>query len=255
MRSFKLKKVLLPFLFLCLIFSFLTNLLLYTQLRKYYTLLYALELDPLGLSYFQDRTVLSEKDNLLQTVVFYGDSRAAQWPSPSVDGFQFFNRGIGNQTAAQVAGRFDEHIVPMKPDVIVLQLCINDLKTIPLFPGRKEQIISYCESNLQEIVQKSLDLNSIVVISTIFPLGKVPLERRLVWSEEVEQSRQEVNEFIRNLSSERVIVLDTEPLLADDEGKIKQEYSFDTLHLNEAGYQALNLELTRILASIKQKQQ
>jgi lysophospholipase L1-like esterase len=255
MRSFKLKKVLLPFLFLCLIFSFLVNLLLYTQLRKYYTLLYAVELDPLGLSYFQENTVSSEKDRFLQTVVFYGDSRAAQWPSPAVEGFQFINRGIGNQTTAQVAGRFDEQIMPIKPDVVVLQLCINDLKTIPLFPGRRQQIISDCESNLQEIVERSLDLRSIVVISTIFPLGKVPLERRLVWSGEIEQSRQEVNQFIRNLSSDRVIVLDAETLLADDKGKIKQEYSFDTLHLNEAGYQALNLELTRILASIKQKQQ
>lgn len=251
MRSFQLKKVFLPFLFFCLIFSILINFLLYTQLRKYYTLLYAVELDPLGLSYYQESAVSSEIDNTLQTVVFYGNSRAAQWPVPAVNGFRFINRGIGNQTTAQVAGRFDDHIVPIKPDIIVLQLCINDLKTIPLFPDRKEQIISDCESNLQKIVGESLDLNSTVVISTIFPLGKVPLERRLVWSGEIEQSRQEVNEFIRNLSSDRVIVLDAESLLADDKGKIKQDYSFDTLHLNDAGYQALNLELTRILDSIK----
>lgn len=255
MRSFQSKKVLLPFLFLCLVLSLLINIFLYTQLRKYYTLLYAVELDPLGLSYFQESAVSSGKDNLLQTVVFYGDSRAAQWPTPAVNGFRFINRGIGNQTTAQVAGRFDEHIAPIKPDIIVLQLCINDLKTIPLFPGRRQEIISGCESNVQKIVEESLDLNSTVVISTVFPLGKVPLERRLVWSGEIEQSRQEVNEFIRNLSSDRVIVLDAEPLLTDDKGKIKQEYSFDTLHLDEAGYQALNLELTRILASLHQKQE
>ena len=188
-------------------------------------------------------------------MVFYGNSRAAQWPSPAVEGFQFINRGIGNQTTAQVAGRFDEHIVPINPDVIVLQLCINDLKTIPLFTGRRQQIIADCESNLQKIVKDLLDLNSTVVISTIFPLGKLPLARRLVWSDEIEQSRQEVNQFIRDLSSDRVIVLDAEPLLADDKGKMKQEYSFDTLHLNEAGYRVLNLELTRILASLKQSQQ
>jgi lysophospholipase L1-like esterase len=244
--------VFLPFLLLCLIVSLFLNVLLYAQFRKYYTLLYAVELDPLGLRYFQADT---RQDPSLTTIVFFGDSRAAQWPSPDVDGFQFINRGVGDQTSTQIAGRFKEHVEPIKPDIIVLQLCINDLKTIPLFPTRKQQIVGNCESNIQEIVRDSLEQDAVVVISTIFPTGRIPLVRRLVWSDEIERSRQDVNNFIRSLASDRVIVLDAEKVLANDSGKIKQDYSFDTLHLSKAGYQALNLQLTRILEAIPQSQE
>lgn len=242
-------------LFLFLILSLFFNLILYVELRKYYTLLYALELDPLGLNYFQQDTNQFNTGQDLRTVVFFGDSRAAQWPDPALEGFRFINRGIGNQTSAQAASRFDEHIAPTKPDVIVLQLCINDLKTIPLFPGSRQQIVQNCESHLQQIVQDSLDQDSVVVISTIFPIGEVPFVRRLVWSDEIENSRQEVNDFIRSLSSERVIVLDAETILADDKGRIKQDYSFDTLHLNDAGYRVLNVELIEILDGLMHTQE
>lgn len=40
----------------------------------------------------------------------------------------------GAQTSAQVVWRFAEHIAPLQPDKIILQVGINDLKTIPLFP-------------------------------------------------------------------------------------------------------------------------
>lgn len=254
MRLNPTRKVFLPILFLFLLASLFLNIFLYLQLRKYYTLLYVVELDPLGLSYFRESTNSPESADTSRTVVLFGDSRAAQWPSPPIKGFQIINRGIGNQTSAQVVGRFDEHIKPLNPDIIVIQLCINDLKTIPLFPERKGQIIQDCKANLQDIVQASLEQHSIVVLSTIFPIGKIPLERRLVWSDEIEASRREVNDFIRSLAADRVIVFDTERLLSDDKGKMKQDYSFDTLHLNEAGYQALNLELIQILETIKQKQ-
>jgi len=65
-------------------------------------------------------------------VVFFGDSRAYDWPAPSgLEGLEFVNRGIGNQTTAQVLGRFEAHIAPLHPQVVVLQVGINDLKLIP----------------------------------------------------------------------------------------------------------------------------
>jgi lysophospholipase L1-like esterase len=254
MRLQRLRKAFLALLFPLLIISILFNVYLYSQFRKYYTWLYAIELDPLGLEYFQENTNQPQIDPSLLTVVFLGDSRAAQWPSPIMEGFQFINRGIGNQTSAQVAGRFGKQIAPLEPDIVILQFCINDLKTIPLFPGRGQQIVQNCESHLQEIVQDSLARNSTVVISTVFPSGNVPIERRLNWSDDIEHARQQVNYFIRSLSSERVIILDAENVLADRNGKIKAEYSLDTLHLNEAGYQALNQKLIQILDGIRHRQ-
>jgi len=253
MRPDRFKKIIFSAVFLVLALSILLNVGLCSQLRKYYTLLYAVELDPLGLGIFQDPPSQETPDENLQTVVFFGDSRAAQWPTPNVDGFWFINRGIGNQTSAQIVSRFDVHIRPLQPDIVVLQFCINDLKTIPLFPERKRQIILNCEANIQRMVQQSLDMDAIVVLSTVFPAGKVPLARRLVWSDDIGKSVEEVNAFIQALSREGVIIFDAAKILSDDTGKLKQQYSFDTLHLNEQGYQALNAEFIKILEELEQE--
>jgi hypothetical protein len=44
--------------------------------------------------------------------------------------------------------------------------------------------------------------------------------------------------------------MDTVPVLANEAGKVRPEYSFDLLHLNEAGYAALNMELERLLTTL-----
>ena len=235
--------------FLALV-SITLNIVLYSQLRRYYTLLYAVELDPLGLTYYRDTQVQPPMDGV-QTVVFLGDSRAAQWTEPVLPGFTFRNRGIGNQTTAQILYRFDEQIAPLQPQIIVLQLGINDLKAIPLFPRRKAEIIASCKNNIRQIVEKSLDLHTTVLITTIFPIGEVPLQRQLVWSDDIDAARVDVNEFIKELASDHVLVFDAAAVLADSNGKIKPAYSYDTLHLNPAGYEILNDELVKVLEQIK----
>ena len=233
--------------FIFLTLSIMLNFIFYGRLRNYYTLLYSSKLDPLGLSYFPksvDQRVMPGEQPI---AVFFGDSRAAQWPDPPMDKYYFVNRGIGNQTSAEVIGRFDDHIRPLQSDIVILQVGINDLKTIPLFPGRKQEIISNCKTNIQIIIQNSLEMGASVIITTIFPAGEIPLHRRLVWSDEIDKAIVEVNDFIRQLDEDRIIVFDTARILADDNGQVRQEYMFDELHLNKEGYQILNRDLISIL--------
>lgn len=227
-----------------------TNVLLYRELRKYYALLYNSQLDPIGLSYFQEATDQTASDK--PTVVFYGDSRAAQWIAPQTDEYAFIHRGIGNQTSAQVLLRFEQHIQPLQPDAIILQVCVNDLKTIPLFPDSKDEIIAACENNIEAIIQKSRGLDSVVILTTVFPTsGNVPLARRLVWSDEVYEAIDRVNAFILNYQAEGVLVFDAAGILSNPEGNVKSGYARDLLHVNDAGYSALNTELLKLLESLK----
>jgi hypothetical protein len=55
-------------------------------------------LDPYTLSYFDGE---ANKTYAHPLVVFYGDSRAAQWVAPNVPGLSFANRGIGNGCVTQ----------------------------------------------------------------------------------------------------------------------------------------------------------
>ena len=234
-------------LILLMALSVSLNAILYERLRHFYIEMYAVRLDPLGLSSFQ----AAVDHDARPIIVLFGDSRAAQWPAPQINGYQVVNRGIGNQTSAQVVSRFDAHVKPLHPDIVILQVGINDLKIIPLFPKQEREIISNCKANILTMIQESLQMGAAVVVTTIFPTGQVPLIRRLVWSEQVDKAIREVNEFIRTLEQDRVLVFDTANLLLDTNDHMKQEYSFDTLHLNARGYDVLNQELIPILKSLE----
>src|SRR5689334_9754871 len=99
-------------------------------------------LDPMELN--QSFATVTSPLSLQKRVVFFGDSRAESWLAPDDTSFQYVNRGLGGETSAQVLGRFAAHVAPLHPDIIVLQVCINDLKTIPIFPQQESTIEDNC---------------------------------------------------------------------------------------------------------------
>jgi lysophospholipase L1-like esterase len=235
---------------IALVVSLAFNSLLFLQARHYYLLLNQTNLDPLGLRAFSadslpdDIAAASKK-----TVVFFGDSRAEMWLVPAnLKDFSFVNRGISTQTSAQVLGRFDEHILPLHPDIIIVQVGINDLKTIPLFPERKAAIISNYKTNIQQLVARSVNSGATVILTTIFPIGPVPLIRQPFWSADIAQAVDEVNTYLHSLKARNVLILDAYLLLAEN-GQVQSNYVYDTLHINERGYKKLNQELTKVLST------
>jgi lysophospholipase L1-like esterase len=234
---------------LLLIGSLAANWLLFIYAQEYYTSLQMTRLDPLGLSYFSDTAVTHKTDKV--TAVFFGDSRAAQWPAPDgLPDIHFVNRGIGAQTSAQIVERFDEHVRPLQPDILIVQMCINDLKTIPLFPHSSEQIVATCQQNIRQVVEQASAMGTTVILTTIFPIGDFPIERRLYWSPEIETAVTEVNAYIQTLAIENVHILDAHTLLADESGKLRSEFATDELHLNATGYTQLNTALSQTLTEI-----
>jgi lysophospholipase L1-like esterase len=232
-----------------LVVSLAFNGFLFLIARYYYLQLNETNLDPLKLRAFSANSLShSVTASSTATVVFFGDSRAAQWPAPAMlKGFSFVNRGINNQSSAQVLGRFDKHVVPLHPDIIIVQVGINDLKTIPLFPEQKAVIIANCKANIQQLVARSLNSGATVILTTIFPTGPVPLTRQLFWSPEITQAVDEVNAYLYSLKARNILILDTYSLLAEN-GQVQSNYVRDTLHINIRGYKVLNQELTKVLS-------
>lgn len=245
--------------FLLLAASIAANMLLVGEATRDYRRISDTRLDPYGLKHPDfppDRSAPASSTSpgagsaALPVVLFFGDSRAKQWPFPAVAGYRFVNRGIGDQTTEQVRGRFDAHVAPLSPRVVLVEAGINDLKAIPLLPYRREEIVADCKANLRQIVRRARDGGAVVIVSTIFPPGKVPLERRTVWSPEVEKAVEEVNAEIRGWAGEGVFVLDGWKLL-EDHGKLRDGYGVDTLHLSARGYEVLNAELTKLLEAAR----
>lgn len=239
------------FIFMCsaLLISVVLNVVIYRRADLYYRERNRVQLEPLGLdSYPADAEPRPVRDGRTR-VVFLGDSRAFTWPPPDLAAVEFINRGIGSQTTGQVLGRFDAHVAPLTPDIVVVQVGINDLKTIPLFPQERDAIVAKAQENIAAIVRKSQDLGATVIVTTIFPHGEVPWQRRFVWSPDVARAIIEVNDSLATLADERIFVLDAASILADQTGFVRREYQVDLLHINRAGYDALNERLIELLVS------
>jgi lysophospholipase L1-like esterase len=163
------------------------------------------------------------------------------WQSPSdTTHYQFVNRGISYQTTAQILGRFDQDIPPLHPDVMVLEMGVNDLKTIPLFPERRKQITDAAIKNIGDVVHRSRDLGATVIIVTVFPIGPVELSRKPFWSDDVAAAVSDANKAIESFAGDDVLILHADQTLLAADGKIRGDYALDTLHLTPAAYQALN---------------
>jgi lysophospholipase L1-like esterase len=237
--------------------SIALNFILYNQAKKYYLELNQTRLDPLGLSSYPADAQENTPARPFR-VIFFGDSRAASWPDPtavpsSLSEVEFLNRGIASQTSIQTLQRFSSHVGSLKPKVIVIQVGVNDLKAIALFPERKTEIVTHCQANIRQIVEASRNLGAIVILTTIFPVGEVPLERQPFWSNDIAQAIKQVNAYITTFANDRTIVLDTFPILADRQGKLLQQYKADELHLNTHGYAVLNQKLLPLIHAIRQR--
>jgi lysophospholipase L1-like esterase len=246
------RHVVVVLLFIALLASLGLNYFLYARGESYYRQIYEVRLDPLGLSYYPDGGGEPLPEAGRETVVFFGDSRAYDWPPPpGLQGYHFVNRGIGNETSVQAVARFERHVALLEPDVVVIETCINDLKTIPIFAEQRDVIVERCKANVEALLAKSRAHGARVVLVTVFPLGRVPLERRLFWSDEVGEAIVEVNAHLRSLAGDGVVVLDSGAILAGEAGRVCPEYSRDLLHLNSSGYEVLNAELARVLRALE----
>jgi lysophospholipase L1-like esterase len=90
-----------------------------------------------------------------------------------------------------------------------------------------------------------------VILTTIIPVGNIPLERRPYWSDDINDAILEVNAALQRMAGSDVFVLETASFVADANGIVKPEYQRDFLHLNQAGYQQLTPKLLELLALLR----
>jgi lysophospholipase L1-like esterase len=172
--------------------------------------------------------------------VFVGDSRAAQWPAPAIEGLVVRNLGISGQTTAQVAARLTFQVLPLHPQWVLLQVGVNDLKAIPLFPERAREIVDATRSRIDSMVETLRANGAAVLLTTIFPTAEIPLLRQFLWSAEADAAIVEVNRHIASRAGPGVVVFDAAAVLRGPDGRIRPAYARDFLHINDAGYTALN---------------
>lgn len=206
-----------------------------------YKKLIQFKLDP-----FEESTLGSDLDFENKKLWIIGDSRAVAWDSSFL---QFItvsktNLGIGGQTTKQVLERFRNDLEIAQPEYILLQVGINDLKSISFL--KDKYITQNCINNTIEILELCKTNNINVIYTSIFPVGDIELFRRPLWNNIVYDSIQKVNNTIKTYcSNNNCFFFDAYSLLLSEPGSrnTKKEFQESFLHLNEKGYLFLSEKL------------
>lgn len=185
---------------------------------------------------------------------FLGDSRIYQWNMPDsiIPKAAYCNLGINAQTSAQVLYRLGLHLQQGLPEYLFLQVGINDIKAIGIFPEKDQEIIKECIKNIEQLLKTCISFKVIPVFCTVIPPGSIELIRRPVWSYKINNAVVEVNNSISKFCKMNgVPIFDVYSFLSDGKGVLIKNYQKDDLHLNQEGYNKLNSELVTFM--IKEK--
>jgi lysophospholipase L1-like esterase len=197
---------------------------------------------PASLVYAADNAALSPKGSKPR-VVLIGDSRIAQWPGAVLSStFEIINRGIGGETAAQLTQRFNADAIALEPDVIVIQAGVNDLVAASLMvPDKGREVARKTAETLRQLAGRGAAGDRRVLISTVIAPAKPDLFRRPVWSGSLSDLVADVNADLKATRwPDGASLIDLSSALVINDGKtLAEEFRYDTLHLNTAGYQRL----------------
>jgi lysophospholipase L1-like esterase len=187
--------------------------------------------------YWNERTTFFRAFGQHADIVMIGDSLtdAAEWhemfPQLSI-----VNRGIDNDTTDGVLARLDD-IIAAKPRLAFVMIGVND------FSNARTSVDGVL-SNYRAIVARLRQGGTKVVIESTLPcnetLGK--------W-----KSCQAINGKIRRLDGELaklassdVVYVDLAAVLTDAHG-VKQQFTYDGVHLNGEGYRAWRDAIARYM--------
>ncbi len=167
-------------------------------------------------------------------VVFMGNSITIGWKRICPDFFSgrsYINRGISGQTTPQMLVRFRADVIGLKPAVVVILAGTNDIAG-NTGPSTIEMIMDNIVS-MTELAQA----NGIkVVLSSVLPVFDYPWKPGLNPAEKIAA----LNKFIKNYADKNGIVyLDYYSSMVDERKGLKDEYTSDGVHPNEAGYKVM----------------
>jgi len=183
------------------------------------------------------------------TVMLLGDSRMAQWGLPQLARWRVVNAGVGGATTGQIRLLTPGLLAEVRPDAVVLEAGINDLKFLGLRPEMAPAIVSLAASNLVAVVNECAARHCKVLVLETWPAATPGLVRRLVWNATIPAAVNQLNERLQAQDSpERGIqVVD----LFNQAGLKPEPHLYqDTLHFTPETYTRLTPALEKELDGV-----
>ena len=243
--------VLILLLFILIVaFGFITL----TTYKSNYKTQNLLRIDPLGNSSLPMETIGAVLGNA--DIWMLGDSRIGRWNQELLAGdIKFANLGIEGQTSSQVYYRFKNYLEIDTPELVIVEVGINDLKVIGLDKNLAKSITDNYYGNIEAMISLCAEKGIKMLLINIFPVGRIELLRRLIWNRHVNETIREANDRLKSYcDNNHVFYFDAYTLLADNGETVNPEYQADFLHINKRGYEVLSRELIKQINIITGKE-
>lgn len=182
-------------------------------------------------------------------VVFIGDSIFELWGREHgkfFPGEPYVNRGISGQATWQMLLRFRADVIKVRPDVVVILGGTNDIAGV-----RGPQTLDQIENNIASMAQLAQANGIRVVLAAVLPVcdcftgqtAQHPKGKIIALNAWIERYASQ-NEFI---------YLDYYSSMADPNGLLRKELTFDGLHPNDAGYALMAPLTARAIAQARER--
>lgn len=191
-------------------------------------------------------------------VLLVGDSRVQQWRNlPEIDGVAFKNAGLGGETTSELNERIAILIERTRPDLVIIQIGINDLVTARAEPNLAAAIELSVRSNVLSTVRQLRDRDIEVRVFEIIRPSKSGFDQgEYEWFIAfVNRMNAQLDTELKTLNSS-IIKADFAFVEDSESGTPNSKFYVDSLHFSDAGYETLNSILlennpTKLLGSPK----
>jgi lysophospholipase L1-like esterase len=166
-------------------------------------------------------------------VVFLGDSITDRWNlAKFFPGKSYINRGIGGQVTPQMIIRFHADVAALHPKAVVILAGVNDVQGV--FQVESEQQIETNYLTLAELAQA----NGIIPIFTkITPINNYTANAAMVLEDRHADELARLNAWLEGFCAGRgYTLIDYGPVLRDDKGLMRADYTTDGIHPTDAAY-------------------
>ena len=150
-----------------------------------------------------------------------------------------YNRGISGDTTDRLLERLDDNVLSIKPKNIVLLIGTNDIgRGLPL---------SMTLNNVEQIIKVSKDRCPDVnfILEAVYPVNE---NMRDKFEKRSNKKIDEMNkEYIKLCKKYDCVWVDFTDKLKDENGNLKNEFTYDGLHINAQAYEIVAKNIIPLL--------
>ncbi len=179
-----------------------------------------------------------------------GGATAHDWPLYELDArYEAVDCGVGGETTAQLARRFDRFDFLRSGDVVLLAAGIHDaIGASFLSPEKRAEQAEKTVARLADLARAAHEAGGFVIVATIPPPSRPDWLRRPVWREEMRDFTEKANAGLRaERWGQGIALLDVAAALGGDDRRTPDAYRGNGWRINDSGFAALSAAVNRAL--------